>query len=356
MQLFCRSCCYNRSAHLSAPAAGIHHHLHRKQQKQLDFSRLHERRYEWETSATVKLNNLSRTRLICGELRLSRDRRNRRAHTTAKRDDDDEKKQSVRYIYAPGNFSSFTDTGVAPPKMDEEDEAIKFDNPVEFIPYFLYAWVLLGFVFPSVVSSLPIAQEQDDGGAALLYQTQLCSEVMKLTYLSYELRKRKFSLSIDKRPQHILSGVMFGIGTSVAARVAEQILSPSLVESTSSATLAASTPMILAAVLSSTVLAPITEELFFRGVVLDYFQNTGQTNASLLSAASANVFAAAIFSLAHFNFSIPALLNLFVCGIGFGSAFLSSKRRNIAVPIIAHSVYNAGVLIETYSNGALLVQ
>ena len=356
MQLFCRSCCYNRSAHLSAPAAGIHHHLHRKQQKQLDFSRLHERRYEWETSATVKLNNLSRTRLICGELRLSRDRRNRRAHTTAKRDDDDEKKQSVRYIYAPGNFSSFTDTGVAPPKMDEEDEAIKFDNPVEFIPYFLYAWVLLGFVFPSVVSSLPIAQEQDDGGAALLYQTQLCSEVMKLTYLSYELRKRKFSLSIDKRPQHILSGVMFGIGTSVAARVAEQILSPSLAESTSSATLATSTPMILAAVLSSTVLAPITEELFFRGVVLDCLRNTGQTNASLLSAASANVFAAGIFSLAHFNFSIPALLNLFVCGIGFGSAFLSSKRRNIAVPIIAHSVYNAGVLIETYSNGALLVQ
>jgi membrane protease YdiL (CAAX protease family) len=269
-------------------------------------------------------------------------------------DDDDDEKKRVRY--APGNFSSFTDTGVAPPKMDEEDEAIKFDNPVEFIPYFLYAWVLLGFVFPSVVSSLPIAQEQDDGGAALLYQTQLCSEVMKLTYLSYELRKRKFSLGIDNRPQHILSGVMFGIGTSVAARVAEQILSPSLVESTSSATLAASTPMILAAVLSSTVLAPITEELFFRGVVLDYFRNTGQTNASLLSAASANVFAAAIFSLAHFNFSIPALLNLFVCGIGFGSAFLSSKRRNIAVPIIAHSVYNAGVLIETYLDGALLVQ
>jgi len=354
MQLFCRSCCYNRSAHLSAPAAGIHHHLHRKQQKQLDFSRLHERRYEWETSATVKLKNLSKTRLICAKLRSSRDRRNRRAHTTAKRDDDDEKKQSVRY--APGNFSSFTDTGVAPPKMNEEYEAIKFDNPVEFIPYFLYAWVLLGFVFPSVVSSLPIAQEQDDGGAALLYQTQLCSEVMKLTYLSYELRKRKFSLSIDNRPQHILSGVMFGIGTSAAARVAEQILSPSMVESTSSATLAASTPMVLAAVLSSTVLAPITEELFFRGVVLDYFRNTGHSNSSLLSAASANVFAAAIFSLAHFNFSIPALLNLFVCGIGFGSAFLSSERRNIAVPIIAHSVYNAGVLIETYSDGALLVQ
>jgi membrane protease YdiL (CAAX protease family) len=269
-------------------------------------------------------------------------------------DDDDDEKKQVRY--APGNFSSFTDTGVAPPKMDEEDEAIKFDSTVEFIPYFLYAWVLLAFVFPSVVLSLPIAQEQDDGGAALLYQTQLCSEVMKLTYLSYELRKRKFSLCIDNRPQHILSGVLFGIGTSVAAHVAEQILSPSMVESTSSATLATSTPMVLAAVLSSTVLAPITEELFFRGVVLDYFRNTGQSNSSLLSSASANVFAAGIFSLAHFNFSIPALLNLFVCGIGFGSAFLSSERRNIAVPIIAHSVYNAGVFIETYLNGALLVQ
>ena len=76
----------------------------------------------------------------------------------------------------------------------------------------------------------------------------------------------------------------------------------------------------------------------------------------MFSTVLANVFAAVIFSLAHFNFSTSAMLNLFICGIGFGFAFLSSERRNITVPIIAHSVYNASVLIESYANEALFVQ
>ncbi|CAL6412671.1 unnamed protein product [Bathycoccus prasinos] len=171
-------------------------------------------------------------------------------------------------------------------------------DPLEFIPHFSYAWVVLGFVLPSVVSSLPIVQEQDDGGVSLLYQTRLCSEVAKLAYLSYALGKRNFTLSIGNQPQNdVLSGAAFGIGTSLAARVAEHTLTPALVESNSSV-VTTSTPAVLAIVLSSTLLAPITEEIFFRGVVL----------------------------------------------------------KNVTVPIIAHSVYNLSVLIESYANGVLLVQ
>ena len=267
-------------------------------------------------------------------------------------DDDDDDENGVRYA---------TSTNASAQKMDVEDDVIKFD-PLEFIPHFSYAWVVLGFVLPGVVSSLPIVQEQDDGGVSLLYQTRLCSEVAKLAYLSYALGKRNFTLSIGNQPQNdVLSGAAFGIGTSLAARVAEQTLTPALVESNSSV-VATSTPSVLAIVLSSTVLAPITEEIFFRGVVLecgsDLLRNPDEqaNTRAVFSLAAANVFAAGIFSLAHFNFSIPALLNLFICGIGFGLAFLSSERRNVTVPIIAHSVYNLSVLIESYSNGVFLVQ
>jgi len=267
-------------------------------------------------------------------------------------DDDDDDENGVRYA---------TSTNASAPKMDVEDDVIKFD-PLEFIPHFSYAWVVLGFVLPGVVSSLPIVQEQGDGGVSLLYQTRLCSEVAKLAYLSYALGKRNFTLSIGNQPQNdVLSGAAFGIGTSLAARVAEQTLTPALVESNSSV-VATSTPSVLAIVLSSTVLAPITEEIFFRGVVLecgsDLLRNPDEqaNTRAVFSLAAANVFAARIFSLAHFNFSIPALLNLFICGIGFGLAFLSSERRNVTVPIIAHSVYNLSVLIESYSNGVFLVQ
>ena len=204
---------------------------------------------------------------------------------------------------------------------------------------------MLGFVLPSVVSSVPIVQEQDDGGVSLLYQTRLCSEVAKLAYLSYALGKRNFTLSIGNQPQNdVLSGAAFGIGTSLAARVAEQTLTPALVESNSSV-VATSTPAVLAIVLSSTVLAPITEEIFFRGVVLEcglnIFHQSKQKSTRVFSTVLANVFAAVIFSLAHFNFSMSAMLQfVLICGIGFGFAFLSSERRNITVPIIAHSVYN----------------
>jgi len=266
--------------------------------------------------------------------------------------DDDDDENGVRYA---------TSTNGTAPKMDDEDDVIKFD-PLEFIPHFSYAWVVLGFVLPGVVSSLPIVQEQDDGGVSLLYQTRLCSEVAKLAYLSYALGKRNFTLSIGNQPQNdVLSGAAFGIGTSLAARVAEHTLTPALVESNSSV-VTTSTPAVLAIVLSSTLLAPITEEIFFRGVVLkcgsDLFRNPDEqaNTRAVFSLAAANVFAAGIFSLAHFNFSIPALLNLFICGIGFGLAFLSSERRNVTVPIIAHSVYNLSVLIESYSNGVFLVQ
>ena len=354
MQLSCLPCCYYR----------YEAKKHRQHKKLFSIPRRRlwrEKRKARRISAAVKPKELWRTRttrkFLCGELLspLSRGRMNICALAMAKNDnddDDDDDEKGVRYA---------TSTNASAPKMDDEDDVIKFD-PLEFIPHFSYAWVVLGFLLPSVVFSLPIVQEQDDGGVSLLYQTRLCSEVAKLAYLSYALGKRNFTLSIGNQPQNdVLSGAAFGIGTSLAARVAEQTLTPALVESNSSV-VTTSTPAVLAIVLSSTVLAPITEEIFFRGVVLecgsDLFRNPDEqaNTRAVFSLAAANVFAAGIFSLAHFNFSIPALLNLFICGIGFGLAFLSSERRNVTVPIIAHSVYNLSVLIESYSNGVLLVQ
>jgi len=319
-----------------------------------------QKKYKWIASTAAKQKDLWRRRakdkrsFVCGES-MCCGQTNRYVYAVAENDDDDDEEN---VSYCASDIRVVRSTNANARKIDYDNDDVKFD-PLEFIPYFLYAWVVLGFVLPSVVSSLPIAQEQDDGGIALLYTTRLCSEVAKLAYLSYALKKRSFNLNIGSS-QHVISGVVFGIGTSVAARVAEKIISPSLVELSSSASHASSISAAVTVILSSTVLAPITEELFFRGVVLEcglnIFQQSKQKSTRVFSTVLANVFAAVIFSLAHFNFSMSAMLNLFICGIGFGFAFLSSERRNITVPIIAHSVYNASVLIESYANEALFVQ
>jgi hypothetical protein len=265
MQLSCLPCCYYR----------YEAKKHRQHKKLFSIPRRRlwrEKRKARRISAAVKPKELWRTRttrkFLCGELLSRRGWMNICALAMAKNDndDDDDDENGVRYA---------TSTNASAQKMDVEDDVIKFD-PLEFIPHFSYAWVVLGFVLPGVVSSLPIVQEQDDGGVTLLYQTRLCSEVAKLAYLSYALGKRNFTLSIGNQPQNdVLSGAAFGIGTSLAARVAEQTLTPALVESNSSV-VATSTPAVLAIVLSSTVLAPITEEIFSAvscsSVVLTFYQ------------------------------------------------------------------------------------
>ena len=231
----------------------------------------------------------------------------------------------------------------------------KFD-PVDFIPNFIYIWFLLGYLFPSVVVAVS-SSSRDEQSQLLLQSTQLVSESAKLLYLITALRARNFDFSLMsfRHKSDVGVGVLFGLATAFVARFAERVLLfATSSASTSSDLMTPSAEMLISDMyslpsslialgISSIFLAPVTEELFFRGVMLDYFTDIFRDDKNIL----ANItVVAGIFALAHLNLNPEAFVNLFICGIGFGCAFLFSEK-NIAVAILAHSIYNSTVQIES---------
>ncbi|MGI5854080.1 MAG: CPBP family intramembrane glutamic endopeptidase [Bacillota bacterium] len=85
-----------------------------------------------------------------------------------------------------------------------------------------------------------------------------------------------------------------------------------------------------ALILASGILAPLSEELFFRGVLCTGLSNSyGSTIGIMVSSA--------IFTVLHGDFSLAALL-IFFAGTVF--ALLYQKSGSLLVPIIAHGVHN----------------
>lgn len=96
--------------------------------------------------------------------------------------------------------------------------------------------------------------------------------------------------------------------------------------------------------LVSVFLAPIVEEIFYRGVVY------GQLRGSI-SIGRALILSSALFSLSHIHIflqgggiahTVEAAVTLFVSGVVFG--WLYMKYQSIFVAIAAHSVYNLIIL------------
>ena len=120
----------------------------------------------------------------------------------------------------------------------------------------------------------------------------------------------------------------------------------------------------VALITSSCVLAPATEELFFRGFVLPACDRV-VGNVAVSIAATAGLFAAV-------HFSPRDAASLFAAGCAFGAAAVdwdsSTKKMNasdasdanatmgftaagLAVPTAAHATFNAGVLLEAVLRG-----
>jgi len=89
----------------------------------------------------------------------------------------------------------------------------------------------------------------------------------------------------------------------------------------------------IAIVLMCVVVAPLTEELLYRGFVFGIARDwAGSWPAA--------AFSAAVFSLAHQN--LMAALPLFVLGLGFALSY--QRSRCLWVPMLAHALFNAGNL------------
>ena len=88
-------------------------------------------------------------------------------------------------------------------------------------------------------------------------------------------------------------------------------------------------------------LAPVAEELFFRGLALPLL-------ARRIGVAPAVAAVSGVFALLHFH--VPSLAPLFVIGSAFSVAYLATG--SLAVPIAMHAVFNAvnlGVLYLLYA-------
>jgi membrane protease YdiL (CAAX protease family) len=91
------------------------------------------------------------------------------------------------------------------------------------------------------------------------------------------------------------------------------------------------------------VLAPFTEELFFRGLFLEWLQ-------SKLRPASAALINAAIFALWHLRFlEHPGMVGwtatVLIAALGLLCALWAQRTRSLRAPVAAHSTYNAAVLL-----------
>jgi hypothetical protein len=97
-----------------------------------------------------------------------------------------------------------------------------------------------------------------------------------------------------------------------------------------------------AALVASTLVAPVTEELFFRGFLLPAIEK----RAPFANGAFANGVTALTFAAVHFSpKDFPAL---FVAGAVFGAAQIAARnaRNGLVAPIIAHATFNASVLAD----------
>lgn len=89
------------------------------------------------------------------------------------------------------------------------------------------------------------------------------------------------------------------------------------------------------------VLAPVSEELFFRGMVLRAFQRSGHTVAGLL-------FTSALFSAMHLDLATFPMK--FLVGLALGGLFL--RTRSLAPSILAH-VANNSVAVASLFYGSI---
>lgn len=90
-------------------------------------------------------------------------------------------------------------------------------------------------------------------------------------------------------------------------------------------------------VLTLVVGAPLSEELFFRGLILDKLRERQST-------ASALIITALIFAVVHFY--LIQFAPVLAAGIVLGVIFI--RTENLLVPIIAHAVSNGLALIAWY--------
>ncbi len=96
--------------------------------------------------------------------------------------------------------------------------------------------------------------------------------------------------------------------------------------------LATRRPDIIALVIAGTVLAPLSEEIFYRGMIYPVFRN-------YVGPAWGAVLAGIIFGLAHFDLwrALPLAIG------GMALCYIYERSRSVWVPMISHALWNGAM-------------
>ena len=246
-----------------------------------------------------------------------------------------------------------------PPADRPPDAAFDVDDALSawILLRYVFLWVVFGYVAAPAWAQARGVRVPADLDPVELALVLAAAEVGKLAAVALMLRSElgpdspAVPWARERRgadPPAVARGLAFGILASVAARGVDAAL---VVVTSSNPTDGASSDALFAALraapstvaFASAVVAPASEELFFRGFLLP--ATTRRVPAPL-----AVTLVAALFAVMHFNPSeTPAL---FVAGCAFGAAAAGGGRGALAAATTAHAVYNAGVLAETALDGA----
>lgn len=150
------------------------------------------------------------------------------------------------------------------------------------------------------------------------------------------------SMSLKDAVNRVGLGLVAGIGYAAVILAVTKLINYSGTGSVPGGQLNNLTDYILL-IIGGSIVAPISEEFFFRGVafggVKKWLENRGFKDSFVLSLAFSSIFFAAVHGYDIFGTTV-----VLIAGIIF--AFLYYKTGSLLSPMIAHAFYN-GVLITT---------
>ena len=250
---------------------------------------------------------------------------------------------------------------------------------------FLWIWVVFGYVLVPAYATFmdidPKGLSPDEIAFGVLF-AELGKIITANAMLSSELgenaplRRWSDAPANDDGNNNVKIGLVFGSLACVVARLVDSlsdtgdaggavgIFGPILNGTTGTSV------DVFCIIVASVIIAPLTEELFFRGFLLEATRRRFQRGRSISNFESIEVSKGYIGSEEQFSLAPDVLAvvlvsmmfagvhfqpsdfpELFVCGLCFGGAALvGSRKRNRAIsltaPIVAHMTFNASVIIE----------
>ena len=159
---------------------------------------------------------------------------------------------------------------------------------------------------------------------------------IKISGIKFNSLFQTTNLTVKKVLQYILIGVFLQFGTGIIVNLIQMTMQEADISGYSDSVLAFSTTksMIISAFYTC-IVAPITEELFYRGFIMKTFSRVSQRFGILMSAF--------FFGIAHLN--ISQFVFAFIVGIFMG--VIDTKHNSLIPSILVHFACNS---IGTFAN------